>query len=138
MVRKSTLVGGIALAIFWALGLAFDGPRAAGIIWFDAVAAIVSLGTAALVDDSNEGLGRAFGPAVLALGLTVLFIVSAGTHEPAWATWLNLLFALAYIGITAAALSPELMAALPHRHSRQIAAPAHARRWLPRIASHRR
>jgi hypothetical protein len=137
VVRKSTLIGGIALAIFWGLGLAFDGPRAAGIIWFDALAAIVSLGTAALVDDSNEGVGRAFGPGVLALGLTALFVISAATHQPAWATWLNLLFALAYIGITAAALSPKLLAALPHRHSSGMA-PVHARRWPPRIASHRR
>jgi hypothetical protein len=100
------LVLGLALAALWAIGLGLD--RSAAILWFDAVAAVLSFGVAALVDDSNPNPIRAFGPALLSVGTGALFIVGASTRQPVWATWLNLLFAIAYIGVAIVAVNPEL------------------------------
>jgi hypothetical protein len=115
VVRKSCFVLGLALAALWAIGLALD--RSASILWFDAVAAIVSFGVAALVDDSSPDPARAFGPAFLAVGLGALFIIGASTRQPIWATWLNLLFAIAYIGVAIVAVNPELAPTYVRRHS---------------------
>ena len=114
MVRKSCFVLGLALAAFWAIGLGLD--RSATILWFDAVAAVLSFGVAALVDDSRPDPVRAFGPALLALGLGALFIVGASTRQPIWATWLNFLFAIAYIGVAIVAVNPELAPTRVRRH----------------------
>lgn len=106
MVRKSSLALGLGLAILWALGWGLD--RSAAFLFFDAVAAIVSFGIAALVDESSDEPARAFGPGLLGLGLGVLFIVGVSTHQPLWATWLNLLFAMAYLGVAILAVNPRL------------------------------
>jgi hypothetical protein len=95
MVRKASLLIGVCLAITWWVGLSQD--RHATILWFDAVAAILSFGLAAMVDEM-EGM-HAFGPALLGLGLGALFIAGKATHQPAWANWLNFLFAVAYLGV---------------------------------------
>ena len=46
MVRKSCFILGIALGIFWWIGLSQN--QAATLLWFDAVAAVLAFGTAAL------------------------------------------------------------------------------------------
>ncbi|HSS38183.1 MAG TPA: hypothetical protein VLT58_05390 [Polyangia bacterium] len=71
MVRKSCFVLGIGLAILWWVGLSEN--QSATVLWFDAVAAVLSFGMAA--------------------------------HQPIWASWLNFVFALGFMGVaTSAAL----------------------------------
>jgi NO-binding membrane sensor protein with MHYT domain len=105
MVRKSCFILGIGLAVLWWVGLSQN--HAATILWFDAVAAVLAFGIAALLPDPEETTpSRALGPAVLGLGLAAVWIVGMAAHQPVWASWLNFAFALSFIGVaTSAALS---------------------------------
>src|SRR6478735_1558479 len=53
MVRKSSFVIGLGLALLWAIGLGLNGH--ATMLWFNAVAAIVAFGIAGLVDERTTG-----------------------------------------------------------------------------------
>ena len=53
---------------------------------------------------------RLAGPVILGLGLAILWIVGMSAGQPAWANWLNFLFALAFLGVAvAAALQPRMV-----------------------------
>jgi hypothetical protein len=97
MVRKSCFVLGIFLAIFWWIGL--SERQQAVVLWFDAVAAVLSFGMAALIEEPEPRPSRAFGPAALGLGLGALWIVGMAYGQPVWANWLNFVFAVAYLGL---------------------------------------
>ena len=60
MVRKSCFILGIGLAILWWVGLSEN--QSATVLWFDAVAAVLSFGMAALVEEPERSPSRAAGP----------------------------------------------------------------------------
>src|SRR5262249_53225434 len=103
MVRKSSFLIGLGLALFWAIGLGLN--RGMELLWFDAVAAIVAFAISGIVDDRVEhNPANAFGPGVLGLGLSALWIVGIATRQPLWFTWLNFLFATICLGVAVMAL----------------------------------
>jgi hypothetical protein len=102
MVRKSCFILGIALGIFWWIGLSEN--QGATLLWFDAVAAVTAFGTAALLSDPERSPSRAFGPALIGLGLAVVWVVGMATGQPVWATWLNFAFAVAFLGVAVSSL----------------------------------
>jgi hypothetical protein len=70
MVRRSSFVIGLGLALLWWIGLSLD--HNAGLLWFDAVGAVVAFAIGGLVDDTFESdPSHAFGPVLLGLGLTM-------------------------------------------------------------------
>jgi len=101
MVRKSCFILGVGLAILWWVGLSTN--HAATILWFDAVAAVLSFGMAALLKEPERNPSQTLGPAVLGLGLAAVWIGGLAAGQPTWASWLNFVFALAYIGVATAA-----------------------------------
>ena len=103
MVRKSCFILGIGLAILWWVGLSEN--HSATVLWFDAVAAVLSFGMAALIEEPEHSPSRAAGPAVLGVGLAAVWIGGMAAHQPIWASWLNFVFALGFMGVaTSAAL----------------------------------
>ena len=115
MVRKSCFILGIALGIFWWIGLSEN--QGATLLWFDAVAAVLAFGTAALLSEPERNPSRAFGPALIGLGLAVVWIGGMATGQPLWASWLNFAFAVAFLGVAASALvEPRLAEARHGRH----------------------
>ncbi len=108
MVRKSCFILGMALGIFWWIGLSEN--QGATLLWFDAVAAVAAFGTAALLSDPERTPSRAFGPALLGLGLSIVWAVGMATGQPGWATWLNFAFAVAFLGVAISSLlQPRLV-----------------------------
>jgi hypothetical protein len=98
MVRKSSYVIGLGLALLWWIGLSLD--HSATLLWFDAVGAVVAFAIGGLVDDTLEhNPGNAFGPALLGLGLAAVWITGIATHQPAWATWVQVPFAVACLAV---------------------------------------
>ncbi len=115
MVRKSCFVLGAGLAILWWVGLSKN--HTATLLWFDAVAAVLSFGMAGLIEDAEQKPSRALGPAVLGLGLAAVWLGGLASGQPIWASWLNFVFALAYIGVATATVM-EMRWAHTHRYSR--------------------
>jgi hypothetical protein len=118
MVRKSSFVIGLGLAVLWWLGLSID--QSARVLWFDAVAAVLSFGIGGLVNEPAEGepaVGGAIACAVMSVGLGALWIIGMSTRQPAWANWFNFLFAVAYMATAVLAVS-----------GRRVHLPATARR----------
>ena len=112
MVRTSCFILGIALGIFWWVGLSTN--PAATLLWVDAIAAVAAFGVAALLSDPERNPSRAFGPALLGLGLGVAWVVGIAGGQPGWASWLNFFFAAAFLGLAVSALmEPRLI------HARQ-------------------
>ena len=108
MVRKSSFILGIALGIFWWIGLSENAG--ATVLWFDAVAAVLAFGTAALVSEPERNPSRLAGPVILGLGLAILWIVGMSTGQPGWANWLNFAFAVAFLTVAVvAALQPRMV-----------------------------
>ena len=88
MVRRSSFVIGLGLALLWGIGLRLS-PHAS-MLWFDAVAAVIAFSIAVLVDDTVEhDPANAFGPALLGLGLAALWIVGVASRQPAWVAWVH-------------------------------------------------
>src|SRR5262245_41152004 len=109
MLRISSFVLGLALALFWWIGLMLD--RSATILWFDAVAAVVSFAFGVLVDEPERNAGLAAPPVILGLGLAALWLFGTAAGQPAWVNWLNLFFGLCYLGVavvSARRMSPLL------------------------------
>jgi hypothetical protein len=103
MVRKSSFILGIGLAILWWVGLSQN--HSATILWFDAVAAVVAFGIAALLPDPEEEYAsRALGPVFLGLGLAAVWIAGMAAGQPIWASWLNFAFSLAFLGVATSAV----------------------------------
>jgi len=108
MVRKSCFILGIALGIFWWIGLSEN--QAATALWFDAIAAVLAFGTAALLSDPERNPSRAFGPALIGIGLAIVWIAGVAGGQPAWASWLNFAFAVAFLGVAVVAVTrPQLV-----------------------------
>jgi hypothetical protein len=108
MVRKSCFVLGLALAIFWAIGLKENHGATA--LWFDAVAALVAFGTAALLSQPEQNPSRAIPPALIGIGLAVVWLGGMSGHQPGWANWLNFAFAAAFLTVAVSALmQPRLV-----------------------------
>jgi hypothetical protein len=107
MLRKGLLMLGGALAVLTLVGLAVD--RSATMLWFDAIAAILSIGSAFIVEDEHAlGISRGSSPAVIGLGLMAVFLVGRAWHQPGWAVWPTFV-----LGVAALALS---MAVVAERH----------------------
>lgn len=102
MVRRSSLVIGVGLALLWAIGLMLD--HHASLLWFNAVAAVIAFGIAGLVDDEHNP-ANAFGPAMLGLGLAALWIVGIASRQPSWAVWAQFPFAVACLAVAVMAAS---------------------------------
>jgi len=103
MVRKSSFLIGLGLALFWWIGLSLNHGMI--MLWFNAIGAVVAFAIGGLVDDSVEhNPANAFGPGVLGLGLAALWIVAIDTRQPIWFTWLNFLFAAACLAVAVMAL----------------------------------
>ncbi len=104
MVRKSSYVIGLGLALLWWIGLSVD--HSATLLWFDAVGAVVAFAIGGLVDDTLEhNPGNAFGPALLGLGLAAVWIIGIATHQPRWATWVQVPFAVACLAVAVLTVS---------------------------------
>jgi hypothetical protein len=99
MIKRGTVALGIALAVLAAVGLRVD--RQASILWFDLVAAVLSVGVAALEQEDEMGPSRAGGPAVIGLGLAAVWIAGLVSQQPRWAVWANFLAACAYLALAA-------------------------------------
>jgi hypothetical protein len=116
MVRKSSYVIGLGLALLWVIGLGVN--RHATLLWFDAVAAIIAFGIGSLVDETGEhNPANAFGPAMLGLGLAALWIVGIASSQPAWVAWLNFPFAVACLAVAVTAVGTRHVAVRSHGHA---------------------
>ncbi len=113
MVRKSCFILGIALGIFWWIGLSEN--QAATALWFDAIAAVLAFGTAALLSDPERSPSRAFGPALIGIGLAIVWIASMASGQPGWASWLNFAFAVAFLGVAVASVMQRQLVRVSHR-----------------------
>lgn len=105
MVRRSSLLIGLGLALLWWIGLSLD--RSATMLWFNAVAALIAFAIAGLIEEPEKNPGDAFGPAMLGLGLAALWIIGIATHQHVWVTWANFLFAAACLAVAVRAVSPR-------------------------------
>ena len=115
MVRKSSFVIGLGLALFWWIGLSVN--HNATLLWFDAVAAVIAFGIGGLVDDTVEpNPSAALGPGILGLGLAVIWIVGMASSQPAWVAWLNLPFAVACLAVAVLAAGAHRRVEL-HSHA---------------------
>jgi hypothetical protein len=116
MLRKGLLILGGALALLAVVGLAAD--RQATMLWFVAIAAILSIGGAFVVEDERVlRISRGAGPAVIGLGLIAVFVVGFAAHQPAWAVWLTLLLGLAGVVLGAMLSVLQHYDAPTHRHA---------------------
>ena len=107
MLRKGLLILGGALALFAVIGLAVD--RGATLLWFVVMAAMVSIGSAFIIEDEHAlGISRGAAPAVIGLGLIAVFVAGLASHQPVWSVWLTLV-----LGVAALALA---MAVVADRH----------------------
>ena len=103
MVRRASFIIGLGLALFWWIGISLD--HNATLLWFNAVGAVVAFAIGGLVDDTVvHNPANAFGPGMLGLGLTALWIASIASRQPFWLTWLNFLFAAASLAVAVMAL----------------------------------
>jgi hypothetical protein len=113
MVRKSCFILGIALGIFWWIGLSENQTATA--LWFDAIAAVMAFGTAALLSEPERNPSRAFGPALIGIGLAIVWIVSMASGQPVWASWLNFAFAVAFLGVAVLAVTQRQLVRVQHK-----------------------
>ena len=98
MVRRSSFIIGLGLALLWAIGLRLS-PHAS-MLWFDVVAAVIAFSIAVLVDDTVEhATGNALGPALLGLGLAALWIIGVASRQPTWVAWVQFPFAVACLAV---------------------------------------
>jgi len=98
MVRRSSFVIGLGLALLWGIGLRLS-PHAS-MLWFDAVAAVIAFSIGLLVDDTVEhDPGNALAPAMLGLGLAALWVVGIASRQPAWVAWVQFPFAVACLAV---------------------------------------
>jgi NO-binding membrane sensor protein with MHYT domain len=102
MVRRSSFVIGLGLALLWGIGLRLS-PHAT-MLWFDAVAAVIAFSIAILVDDRVEhDPGNALAPALLGLGLAALWIIGIAGRQAAWVAWVQFPFAVACLAVAVVA-----------------------------------
>jgi len=103
MVRRSSFLIGLGLALLWWIGLSLN--HSATLLWFDAVGAVVAFAIGGLVDDTVEANpANALGPGILSLGLAAVWIAALASHQPAWVAWFNFVFAAASAALAVLAL----------------------------------
>jgi hypothetical protein len=103
MVRRGSFVIGLGLALFWWIGLSLNAN--ATLLWFDAVGAVLAFAIGGLVDDTVESNpANALGPALLGIGLAVVWIAGLASGAPAWVSWPNFGFAVASLAVAVMAL----------------------------------
>ena len=102
MVRRSSLIIGVGLALLWAIGLGLD--RHASLLWFNAVAAIIAFSIGGLIQDEHDP-ANGVGLAILGLGLAALWIVGIASRQPTWAVWAQFPFAVACLAVAVMAAS---------------------------------
>jgi|SRR6516164_8524786 len=117
MLRKSLLLLGLGMAILWWIGLSRD--HSATILWFSAVGAVLSFGCAGLIDEPDEQPSAVFVPGLIGLGLGAVFAAGMAGGQPAWANWLNFVFALGYLGVAIAATVGLRRRVEAHAHLRR-------------------
>jgi hypothetical protein len=117
MVRKSCFILGLALALSWWIGLSRD--HGATVLWFNAVAAVLSFGIGALVDESSRRPSHAAGPVVLGLGMGALYLAGTAAHQPLWANVLNLMFAIAFLAVAVVSAGVHHRLAFAHPRRRR-------------------
>ena len=115
MVRKSCFILGIGLGLLWWVGLSEN--QSASVLWFDAIAAVLSFGMAALIEDPERSPSRALGPAVLGVGLAAVWIGGMAAHQPVWASWLNFAFAVAFLAVASSAVLGTRWAHTAHQRT---------------------
>lgn len=99
MLRKGLLILGGALALLSLVGLLVD--RQATLLWFDAIAAIISIGSAFIIEDEHAlGISRGAAPGVIGLGLVAVFIAGRAGGQAAWAVWLTLALSIASLALS--------------------------------------
>jgi len=103
MIRKGVVGLGVALAAFVVIGLRVDSR--AVILWFDLVAAVLSVGIAGIEREDEMGAMRGAAPGLIGLGLGALWIVGLGSQQPRWAVWGNFVAACAYLTLAAVGAS---------------------------------
>jgi hypothetical protein len=82
MLRKGLLILGGALALLSVVGLAVD--RSATLLWFVVMAAMLSIGSAFIVEDEHAlGISRGAAPGMIGLGLMAVFVAGLASHQPA-------------------------------------------------------
>jgi hypothetical protein len=87
---------GLGLVTVWMLGLAYNGPN--WLVWPDAAAALVALGVTGMLE-SGDVAGMTTWP-LLGVTLLGLWLFGLGSHAR-WLAWLNLLFGLGFLALTA-------------------------------------
>ena len=99
MVRRSSFVIGLGLALLWGIGLRLS-PHAS-MLWFDAVAAVIAFSIAVLVDDTveHDDRERVRLRPCSGLGLAALWIVGIASRQPAWVAWVQFPFAVACLAV---------------------------------------
>lgn len=112
MVRKSCFILGIALGAFWWIGLSEN--QGATLLWFNAVAAVMSFATAALIPEPERSPSRAFAPGLIGLGLAAVWLGGMAYGQPVWVSWLNFVFALAFLGVAVAAVLQDRLVHATH------------------------
>ena len=117
MVRKSCFILALALALSWWVGLSRD--HTAVVLWFNAVAAVLSAGVGLLVDDGQRRPSHVGGPVVLGLGMGALYIAGTAAHQPMWANMLNLLFAIAFLAVAVISAGAHHRLAFAHPRRRR-------------------
>jgi hypothetical protein len=101
MLRKGLLILGGALALFSVVGLAVD--RSATMLWFVVMAAMLSIGSAFIVEDEHAlGSSRGAAPGMIGLGLIAVFVVGLAWHQPAWSVWLTFVLGIAALAVSMA------------------------------------
>ena len=119
MNRLIAVALGLGLTTIWMLGLAYNAPT--WLIWPDAAAALIALGVSGMVD-SGDVAGLTTWP-LLGVTLVALWIFGLGSHTR-WLAWLNLLFGLAYLALTA--VTALRASGFPERLHRRRQLHAHA------------
>jgi len=125
MIRKGVVGLGVALAAFAVIGLRVDSG--ATILWFDLVAAVLSVGIAGLEHEEEMGASRALAPVLVGLGLAAVWIGGLAAGQPRWAAWGNFVAAAAYLGLAAASVA-RMGEALPAARGLRARVPRPRRR----------
>jgi hypothetical protein len=113
MVRRSSFLIGLGLALFWWIGLSLNAS--ATLLWFDAVGAVVAFAIGGLVDDTVErNPANALGPALLGIGLAAVWIAGLASVQPAWVAWLNFVFAVACLAVAVMAVGTRRVEVTSH------------------------
>jgi hypothetical protein len=95
MLRAALVSLAVATLLLWLVGLVDDATS--WMVWLNGVAAILTLLLVPVTRDNVGPLGVSLGPALIGVGLIVMFLVGLATGASAWLTWFTLAFGLGYL-----------------------------------------